>query len=42
MNRRENLLAMLQELGITNPAELNTAYEEVKIDISLFTQRKEA
>lgn len=35
MNRREELLAMLQELGITNTAELNAACEEVKMDISL-------
>lgn len=41
MNRREELLAMLQELGITNPTELNAACEEVKMDISLFAQRKE-
>lgn len=41
MNRREELLAMLQELGITNTTELNAACEEVKMDISLFAHRKE-
>ncbi len=41
MNRREELLAMLEQLGITTQGELEAAFEDVQIDISQFVKRKD-
>ena len=41
MNRREELLSMLEQLGITTQGELEAAFEDVQMDITLFVKRKD-